>query len=163
MKIAVLSDIHDNISNLKKTIEICKNKWVEEIINCGDQCSPFVTRIMWEDFSWPIHVVFGNNDADKLHMNEYAQKFKNIILHGERAELEIEAKKIFVTHYPVYAQHAIETWRFDYVFYGHTHKASEEKIWNCLLVNPWEVAGVFSSPSFAVVDLESGEVENIQI
>lgn len=42
MKIAVLSDIHDNIWNLEKVLKQVKKKGCKAIIFCGDFVSPIV-------------------------------------------------------------------------------------------------------------------------
>ncbi|MCF8024533.1 MAG: metallophosphoesterase family protein, partial [Desulfobacteraceae bacterium] len=36
MKIAVLSDTHDNIRNVRKALELIAGQHVEAIIHCGD-------------------------------------------------------------------------------------------------------------------------------
>jgi predicted phosphodiesterase len=63
-------------------------------------------------------------------------------------------------HFPEYARKLAEEGRFDYVFYGHTHKPWTEKIQGerngnfkeCELLNPGNVANQYYSPTFAVLD-----------
>ena len=47
----------------------------------------------------------------------------------------------------------------DLVFYGHTHKPWEEKVGNCRLVNPGEVAGQRFKPTFALYDTQTDKLE----
>ena len=61
MKIAIISDTHDNIENTEKAIEIFKQKKVSSIIHCGDFCAPFMMIIL-DRAEIPIDCVFGNID-----------------------------------------------------------------------------------------------------
>jgi uncharacterized protein len=54
MKIAVLSDIHDNIWALERLLEDLQ---ADVLIFCGDFCAPFTLAQIAEGFSGPIHVV----------------------------------------------------------------------------------------------------------
>lgn len=48
MNIAVLSDIHDNIWNLKKVLKQVKKEKCEAILFCGDYCAPSVVKLIIE-------------------------------------------------------------------------------------------------------------------
>ena len=63
MKIAVLSDIHDNLVNLDLALQKIKELQAETMIFCGDFCSPFAAKQL-AGFGLPVHAVFGNNDGD---------------------------------------------------------------------------------------------------
>ncbi len=41
MRIAIISDIHDNLWNLAGTVDFIQNS-ADVLICCGDLCSPFV-------------------------------------------------------------------------------------------------------------------------
>ncbi|MFH1192432.1 MAG: metallophosphoesterase family protein [bacterium] len=45
-----------------------------------------------------------------------------------------------------------ESGKYDYVFYGHTHKPWEEMVGECKLLNPGTLAGMFYRATFAVWD-----------
>ena len=62
MRVAVVSDIHDNIWNLDKALKLVADAAV--LLCCGDICSPFTLKMLAEGFPGPVHVVFGNNDGD---------------------------------------------------------------------------------------------------
>ena len=53
MKIGILSDIHDNIWNLRAALEGLGE--ADALICCGDLCSPFVVGLLGEGFPgrWP--------------------------------------------------------------------------------------------------------------
>jgi len=155
MKIAILSDIHDNIWKLADVLNQLKD--AEELIFCGDFCAPFTLAEIAKGFDGPVHVVFGNNDGDKLLLSRVAAQTDNVTLYGEYALLEIDGKKIAVTHYPELAQSLARSGLYDLVCYGHDHRRNVERVGDTLLVNPGEVMGRFGVSSYAVYDTESGE------
>ena len=68
MKIAILSDIHDNIVALRAALE--RARGAETVLCCGDLCSPFVVPELGNGFSGPVHVVFGNNEETALVVSQ---------------------------------------------------------------------------------------------
>src|SRR4051794_4593048 len=61
MLIAILSDIHDNLPKLRAAIDHIQR--VDALLCGGDLCSPFIVDELAR-YPGPVHVVFGNNDAD---------------------------------------------------------------------------------------------------
>lgn len=164
MIFGVLSDIHDNLNNLEKALELLKSRGVTELIFCGDFCAPFAAQKLAE-FGLPVHAVLGNNDGDRYLIMKKTQGFPNFKIYGEfigdtDCLLNIDNTRIAVTHYPFYAKPLAKTGWYDCVFYGHNHVADKQKFGNCLLLNPGEIAGIFHPPSFAVYDtvLKSSEL-----
>ncbi len=87
MKIAVLSDSHDNIWKLAAAMPHLAA--ADAVIHCGDLCSPFmVTRIGEGVGGKPVHIVWGNNDGDPRLIGRNARAFPGITLHGELARFE---------------------------------------------------------------------------
>ena len=53
-----------------------------------------------------------------------------------------------------------KSWDFDAVFFWHTHVYSNTKVWNCLLVNPWELSSHITwKSSYALYDTKTNTVE----
>jgi putative phosphoesterase len=164
MLIGVLSDIHDNLDNLRQALKIFKDRGVQALIFCGDFCSPIPSRVMAGEFQGDVHCVFGNGDGDRFAMlNAANTQYPNLMLHGEYAELEFEGVKVAVTHYPFYARALARTGDYQAVFSGHTHEAHEERIGGCLWVNPGDILGWKAKPSCAVYDTATNSVEMVTI
>lgn len=156
MKIGIFSDVHDNLENLKKTLSFFKKNEVSTLIFCGDFCSPIPARCMGTEFTGDIHCVFGNGDGDRFTISRFAAKeFTNLKLHGEHAELDLDGAKIAVTHYPLYGKALAATGNYEAVFSGHTHEKSEERVNNCLWINPGEVMAWKGVPSCVIYDTET--------
>lgn len=162
MKIAILSDTHDNIWKLEEAMPHLQA--AEVVIHCGDLCSPFIVKQLGEGLGdIPVHVVWGNNDGDKRLLSVLADKAGNITIHGDFAELELGGRKIAVTHYPEIGRGLAQGAGYDLVCYGHDHTAYEEKIGETVLLNPGEVMGLNGPRSLAHYDTETGEVTRIEI
>ena len=161
MKIAILSDIHDNIWKLEEVLEGLGE--AQELIFCGDFCAPFSLGMLAEGFRGPIHVVFGNNDGDKLLLSQVAAKAGNVTLHGEFAELELGGRKIAAIHYPAIAAGLAASGRYDLVCCGHSHKYEAKRVGRTILLNPGEVMGRFGLSTYAIYDTETGKVSRREV
>ena len=156
MKVAIVSDTHDNVPNLEKALAWMNENGIEQIIHCGDLCAPIILmKTLAPGFSGPIHMVFGNVE-DRDVLPEKVAEFDHVTHYGDVGEVEIGGKKIAFVHFPEKAKELAETDKYDLVFYGHTHKPWEEKVGKAKVVNPGTLAGLFSKATFAVYDTDTG-------
>jgi len=159
MKVAIISDTHDNVPNLEKAIKWMNDNKIDRIIHCGDLCAPSILiNVLAKEFKGPIDMVFGNVE-DRDLLPEVVKKFKNVTHHGDLGELDINGKKVAFIHYPDKAKKLAQSGKYNYVFYGHTHKPWEEDINGCKLLNPGTCAGLFSKATFAVWDVDKDKFE----
>ena len=152
MKIAILSDSHDNIWNLENALAAVAEEGCEVLLHCGDLIAPFIVAQMAQAFGGPIHIVEGNNDGDGRLQQQVAAGFAHVTLHGPYAELELGGRQVALIHYPEPARRIAQSGVFDLVCYGHDHKQHWEQLGDCLLVNPGEVMGRMGAPSWGVYD-----------
>jgi hypothetical protein len=141
MKIALLSDIHDHVWNLKKALGMSALQDTEALLFCGDLCAPFIVKILGQQYDKPIHMVLGNNDGDLAAIIANADKFSNIHIHGEYFSGEFDGKTIAMNHYPDKARRLAEQGSYDVVCYGHNHTLAQEYLGNTLLINPGTIMG----------------------
>jgi putative phosphoesterase len=160
MRVAILSDIHDNIWNLESLLDGLD---ADALLFCGDFCAPFTLAQIAEGFAGPVHVVFGNNDGDQWLMSQVAGRFAHVTLHGQFAALSLDGRQLAVTHYPEIGQALSEGDVYDLVCHGHSHERVIERSGKTLRVNPGEVMGRFGEPSYAVYDTVSGEAAFVEI
>jgi hypothetical protein len=139
MKIAILSDIHDNIWALKAALAEINDASV--LLFCGDLCSPFTVGLLAEGFTGPIHVVAGNNEGDWRVIAQQAVNFPHIHLHGQFYQDEVDGKRIAVNHYPDIALAIAESGQYDLVCYGHNHSFAIEQHGTTLTINPGALMG----------------------
>jgi len=145
MKIAIVSDTHNNWANFKKAIDWIKKEKISLILHCGDISSQEIIDEAEKYFNGEIKFVKGNGDYD-LDL-------------PEKMELEFNGKKIAFCHFPDLAKKMAQSGKYDLVFYGHTHRPWDEKVGNTHMINPGELAGQFYKPCFAVYDTVNGNLE----
>ena len=155
MIIGVISDTHDNLSNLTRALEIFRANNVEHIIHAGDYTSPFTYRVI-KDFAAGFTGIFGNNDGDKVLLNN--------MYHGriypQPHIFSLYGRKVVIMHEPGVVEALADSGHFDLVVYGHTHEPVIKKVQNTLVVNPGEVSGwLYGKPSAAIVNLATMEAE----
>lgn len=140
MRIAILSDIHDNIWNLQTVLKHLPA--TDSLICCGDLCSPFIIGLLAESYASPIHIVFGNNDGDLYRITQNAARFDHVHLHGTYLEKTFDSRRFAVTHYPEIAASIGGTKEaFDVICFGHNHKYAVKKVGKTLYLNPGPVMG----------------------
>jgi hypothetical protein len=169
MLITIISDVHNNLTNLKKVLDYCREFKIEKIICCGDLASLETLDFLNDNFEGEIFFTFGNMDDDQLkdYLNiltfEHINKYKNTLIFKEFSKTEIEGKLIAFVHYPDKAKELARSGKYDFVFYGHTHKPWEETIDNCKILNPGNVAGEIYPPTFCIWDTNIDNFNLIRI
>ena len=159
MLIGIMSDTHDNVPLTKKAIDLFNSKKVEFVIHAGDYTSPFTLKL-FKELKCKYAGVFGNNDGDKLLLQDRAEGN----LHNQPYIFELHNKKIVVIHEHQVAEALADSGHFDLVIYGHTHMADVRKVGKALLVNPGEVGTwLYGKSTVALLDLEKMEAEIVEL
>jgi putative phosphoesterase len=161
MKIGIISDSHDNLWRLEEAIQSLNT--VDIVLHCGDLISPFMVHRLakgLEDI--PVHLVWGNNDGDKLTVAKIAANYPKFKIHGEIAELEFNDFRIAMNHYPEIARGLALSGQYELVCYGHDHTAYQEELGQTLLLNPGEVMGMNGRSTLAIFELEMRRVELVE-
>ncbi len=163
MRLAVLSDTHDQIWHLERALPALVE--ADAVLHCGDLCSPFLLKRLAEGVQGkPVHVVWGNNDGDRLLLSRVAAQVGHVRLHGEFASLTLGGLRIAMTHYPDVARAVALGGGFDVVCYGHDHRQYHGWVGRTLLLNPGELFGGLSGRStWAWLDTETREVSVQQV
>lgn len=163
MKIAIMSDSHDHIPNLRAAVRFCSAYGVSSLIHCGDLISPFMLPEL-AAFGGAVHLVYGNNAGDQhLISQACGVRFPSITLHGHVGAMEAGGRKIAFHHYPDVARALACQGNFDVVCCGHNHVYRTETIGSTLLVNPGELLGKDDQPGFCVLDCTALTVERVEV
>jgi len=161
MKIAIISDSHDNLANFKKVISEIKKEKIKILIHCGDIFEPETIKEALKDFSGKAHIVLSDVDEDYFENLEknYFKDFSDLKIYHEFGEIEIDKKRIAFCHSPKTAFKLAFSKKYEIVFYGHLHKPWKTRIKKTKLVNPGNIAGLFFRASFAIYDTETNKLE----
>lgn len=153
MKLAIISDTHDNFKAVDLVLDYLVSNEIELLISCGDVAKAEVLEYIRKKFNKTIYVVLGNADIDTENFQDKNAKiFKKIGL------INVDGKKIFFIHKPADIKNDDS---YDYIFYGHTHRPDLKQKGKTLIVNPGNVAGLMYKGSFAVLDTKTGKLELI--
>jgi uncharacterized protein len=165
MKIAILSDIHDNVWTLKAALPHLQG--ADALIFCGDFCSPFVVGLLATGFAKPVHAVLGNNDGDRHQITLNACKFDHLKIHGEFGVVELDGKHFAVTHYPEIARAVAASGQHDLVCYGHDHTFTldlENRLLNPGTLMGYNPLGKTNVPAtFVVYDTQTRSAQAFQV
>jgi putative phosphoesterase len=166
MKVAIISDIHDNAHNLVLALDqINKHGSIKKIIFLGDFVGAAIAGLLCSSII-PVFAIWGNNDGDKCLITKFSLKQNSNLEVGFDTFdiIELGNRKVFLSHYPLLAKPMAKSGDFDAVFYGHNHLKNKERIGNCLLMNPGEIGAYKTSiATFAIYDTETNDAEIIEI
>ena len=155
MRIAVMSDTHDQISHIRRAVAMIKSADCGMIIHCGDFVAPFMLKEL-EAAGLPVHGVFGNNDGDQYLLTKHSLTlYQNITLHGAFGQLDVEGCRIAFLHDGIIAEDIAAGGRYNIVCYGHYHVYTHKNIGETLMINPGELLGKDDLPGFCIVDTET--------
>jgi len=163
MNIAIISDIHDNIPNLKKVLAYCNVNHIEKIVCCGDVATLETLDFLNNNFAGEIFHTFGNMDSEYLSDFNLPPTYKHTHINKRAGEAEIDNNHVAFVHYPDVAKELCESGKYTFVFYGHTHKPWTEVINNCTLLNPGNVANQYYQPTFAIWNTSDNSFQLIRI
>ncbi|MEZ5541547.1 MAG: metallophosphoesterase family protein, partial [Pseudomonadota bacterium] len=130
----------------------------EAVLHCGDVVAPSTLEVL-RPFALPVHVIHGNNSGDLYMMGRIAaQPANRTHYYGQDAGLELAGRRIFLVHYPHYAQAMAATGDWDLVCCGHDHRADIRTVANLAggrtwLVNPGTVGGIKAPATWVLGDL----------
>lgn len=163
MIIAVISDSHDNIWNLRKALSIIKENNAGIIIHCGDFVAPFMLKEL-NEADIPVHGVFGNNDGDQYLLTKFSlTSYTNIKFYGLIGDIHINGFNVGFTHQDIVGQGLALTNKYRLVCYGHSHKHHIKKIGQTILLNPGEIMGKEGDPGFCFVDTNTSEIQRVEL
>jgi len=163
MRIAVLSDSHDHIPNLRRAVILANQERADLMIHCGDLISPFMLPYL-HAFNGPVHLIYGNNAGDQhLIAARCGTTFDNLRHHGCHGSVSVDSCRIAFVHYPELARELALSGNYELVCCGHDHIYHVERLGKCLLLNPGDLLGKDVAPAFALLDLEVGLVRRLEV
>jgi len=165
MKIAIISDIHENFHNLILALQAMEQHQIDQIICLGDLMNSGIAKLLATQVI-PVYMIWGNNDGEKVEIVQAAlQEKSNLTVSTNTYDfLERGERNIFITHYDDLAIPMAQSGEYDAVFYGHNHMEAVDQIGDCWVVNPGEIAASKTKRStFAIYDTEENTVDKIEL
>ncbi len=163
MKIGVMSDTHDHLSNTIHALSIFHEHGIETIIHCGDLTSLEMVS-HFRDFR--LIYTMGNMDhvtgAIKKRLEKMRKdNFAGMIFRGTLDGVPVAAVH---SHVEGAVMALVQEKRYKWLFHGHTHEKRDETIQGVRVVNPGALGGMGREPrSFCIVDLAEEEVQFFKV
>jgi len=166
LRVLIISDTHDNLSNVDLLVRhVIPEEKPEIVVHLGDFTSPF-TLLKLKEPGLPVVGVLGNNDGDVGMLREIERNlapqpveanlggFSAFLMHGfkDAAFTEKVAAAIALSGY------------YRLVLFGHTHRYKVERRGKALLVNPGTLSGYLAEEAtYAILDTASRNVQVKQL
>jgi putative phosphoesterase len=160
MKIAILSDTHNQLARISKALELARRHGAERILHCGDIDEATAVHLFE---GWPVDFVFGNCDWDRDSLREAIADI-SATLHDRFGHLEIAGKTLAFTHghEPGLLADLERSGAYDYLFHGHTHVARDVRSGPTRIINPGALHRV-QVKTFVVLDPATGAAETVVV
>ena len=156
MKIAIISDIHDNLANLDKFLDWADKQDINVLLCTGDITNNESLQRLATGFKNNIYLVSGNQELyDPSDLEP-----ENIHFLGRTGIVTLAGHKIGLCHEPYLIHELLEKRPdLDIVFYGHTHKPWIETQGDIKIVNPGTLGGMFQKATFAFWEPDKKNIE----
>jgi putative phosphoesterase len=163
MRIAILSDTHDNQTAIRKALDTARERGAEEILHCGDLTSASSVALFR---GWTLAYASGNLDRDGEEIRAAVDRLGTGSVYGGEIHLERNGLRIAMMHGhradPL--AEAIHSGSYDFVFHGHTHRRRDERIGRTRLVNPGALGSASTDTySFCILDASAREIEFVEL
>ena len=163
MKIGVLSDTHNNLSNLISALAALRDRRITTLIHCGDLTDHDLVSY-FEGFR--VIYTFGNGDFATGTIRNRLNKMNPDSSAAMVFRGSLDGVRVAATHSHLEGKvmDLIREGNFQWVFHGHTHEKRDEVIRGVRVVNPGALCGAGRSPRIlCVVDLDAENVTFLSV
>lgn len=156
MKLAIISDIHDNLVCLDKFLRIARAEKIDHLLCCGDVTNRETLIHLHDNFPGTIYLVYGNLE---LYQPEEAN-LERINFLGRYGHFNFFGHDIGAGHEPWSIEKILAKYpEAEIIFFGHTHQPGLSEREKVIVVNPGTLGGVWYKASFAVWDSEKRDLQ----
>jgi uncharacterized protein len=139
--IGIMSDSHDNLDAIQKSVKTFNKRDVDLVIHAGDLISPF-TSLEFHKLNPELVAIYGNNDGERDGLRN---AFNDLCVLEDFKEISVEGWKFSIIHgnNESIVDSLAKCGKYDVVVRGHTHKL---EILNneTMVINPGEACGYIS-------------------
>ena len=161
MQIGIVSDTHNNLKNIDKTISLFNEERVSTVIHTGDIASARSLE-KFSELKCKLVGVYGNNDRNEIGLKEVAE-INNFLFREPPNLLTLDDRNLAIFHEPdLIDDFLMQNENIDVVVHGHTHRYRKEIINGVLFFNPGECAGMKEGRNaIGILNLKSLETKRI--
>lgn len=162
MQIGLLADTHNKLNKVALATERLRGAGIHVVLHAGDVTGPQVLR---ELSSFNLWIARGNMDRDPL-LETVAEELFGYGRFKDVHTLTLQGKNIALLHGDQrrFFEELVDSGVYDYVIHGHTHISRDEQLATTRIINPGALGNVsWRSGSFAILDLETGQLEMLTV
>lgn len=166
MRIAIISDTHDNVRILNRAVKYLNSIAIDLLVHCGDWDMPFTMRGLVGSM-FPIKSVLGNGDPD---IQKFLYQLQNLeILKDIKLDIQprmqdfiFDGKRVCVFHGDdkSVSKLIIESQLYDLYCVGHDHQFSVTKAGKTTVVNPGSFVGFKIEKGIEPINMVIYDTEN---
>lgn len=165
MLIGAISDTHDNLPLVEKSVQVLNEHNVGLVLHAGDYVAGFVIA-KFKQLNCKLIGVFGNNDGDHELLKKRFSETTNCTIHERFASAIVEGYRIALLHgdETELLNALADSGYFNAIVHGHSHFRGIQIRGKTLMVNPGETCGyVTGNPALAILDTEKNEAKIIEL
>ena len=163
MRLGVLSDTHNDLSNLRAALQVFRAEGIPRLIHCGDLTGP---ELAMELAGFEVTYLVGNMDAHRgsiaaaLRQANPANRIRDTFT-GEVGGVPVAATH---GHHSGAVENLAHSGLYAWVFHGHTHRRRNEIVGSTRIINPGALGGLKPEyRSACVVDLVKAEARFVRV
>jgi len=163
MKIGLVSDTHNNLTNLQAALAAFQAEQIGTLVHCGDLTSPETAAALG---GYRVIHVTGNGDYASGEIRRVLLELNPLSWSGPLFSGEVGGVAIAAAHghQPRQVEQLAGSGKFAYVFCGHSHRRRDERVGAARIINPGGLGGLKSEErSFCILDLETGVARFVRV
>ncbi|MCJ7696653.1 MAG: YfcE family phosphodiesterase [Anaerolineaceae bacterium] len=163
MKIGIISDTHDNQSNLETCLDYFRQHNIDTVFHCGDLISTGMINLF---AGFKLIYVYGNCDLDNAELYKSVMKLSKDNFASPIYTGKLDGKLILAMHGHVEGSlmEAIQSRHYDYVFTGHSHMRGDRMHFKTRVINSGALGGLKREKrSFCILDLTTDHLDFVHI
>ena len=161
MEIGIISDSHDHVDNIKKAVQIFKDRKIDLVFHLGDYVAPSSVRLFK---GVKVIGIFGNNDGEQFRVTKAFGEIDGEIKE-DFCEINKDYVKFALYHgkWPEITEALLKCGKYDVVLYGHDHNKLQKKVGKTISLNPGTAHGFGKKCTIAIFDTKSKKAEFVEL
>ena len=166
-RIGLISDSHASAGITARAAGLLTDGGAEILLHLGDICSePVLDALLvpapGDGSPLPVRIVFGNMDFETASLGRYAQML-GIEVDHPAGRMDLGTARLAFTHgHEASTVMAALRDGVDYLCYGHTHVAADERRGKTRMINPGALYRT-PAPSVAILDTSTDTLQTIAV
>ena len=165
MQVAIISDIHDHLVNFASLLKDLKQRRPDHLLVLWDFGAPGTVIKPLLGLEISTNAIRWNNDGEVQMITVCFERASHATMSRKTYDrVELDGKKIFMTHYADLAEPMAQSGLYDLVCSGHDHLPFVKQLGNTIRVDPGAIMGNKNNqPTYAIYNTQTNQLEIIEL